>query len=80
MRRLAAPGQRVAFGEVLDVAQQDGVAQVERGHRAHLLEDGRDASVDRGAGHATGCSTTIAPTRPPVGDHRRDEQVRGVRA
>ena len=28
---IGGAGQRVAFGEVLDVAQQDGVAQVERG-------------------------------------------------
>ena len=39
-------GERVALGEVLDVTQQHGIAQVQGRHRAHLLEHGGDTSID----------------------------------
>ena len=39
-------GQRVALGEVLDVAQEHRVAQVQRGDRAELAEHRRDPAFD----------------------------------
>ena len=39
-------GQRVPLGQVLDVAQQDGVAQVEGGDGAELTDDRGDATLD----------------------------------
>ena len=80
-------GQRVALGQVLDVAEQDGVAQVQRGHRAQLAERRSRPAARRRRSARDGCSTTIAPTGRPsaiigatsrfarVGHHRGEERV-----
>ena len=71
-------GQGVALGEVLDVAQQDGIAQVEGGDRAHLLEDRGDASIDAPE-DARAMLHDDRADRTAVGHHRRDEEVHRVR-
>ena len=60
--------------------EEDGVPQVEGGDRSELAEHRRDPPLDAGDPAVARCSTTMAPTGPAVGDHRRDEEVAGVRA
>ena len=59
-------GQRVALGQVLDVPQQDGVAQVERRHRGEPGDHRGDPPLDaRQAPVPWRTSTTMAPTGRP---------------
>ena len=70
-------GQRVALGEVLDVLEQHGIAQVQRGDRRELAEHRRDASLDARPAAGAVLDDDRAD-RPAVGDHRRDEDVARV--
>ena len=71
------PGQRVALGQVLDVLEEDRIAQVERGDRGELPEHRGDPPLDPGPPPGAMLDDD-RPDGPPVGDHRRDEDVPGV--
>ena len=62
-------GQRVALGEVLDVAQQDGVAEVERRDRRELRRAPTRPAARRRRGPAA--AGTRRRPRPPAGRRRR---------
>ena len=67
-------GEGVALGEILHVAQEDRVAQVERGDRAGLAEDGQQAPIDT-ADRGRRMLDHDGPDRTAVGDHRGDQDV-----
>ena len=64
-------GQGVALGEVLDLAQQHGVAEVERGHAGRLRHDAHDPPLD--ARRPARVLEHHRADRPAVGDHRGDD-------
>ena len=67
-------GQRVALGEVLDVLEQHGIAQVQGRDRRELSHHRRDAPLDARPPPGPVLDDDGAD-RPAVRDHRRDEDV-----